>query len=65
MGAAQGGPCRGRGHRDRRSPLRIDDETKGIPLVSDAKGPTPGELNKPRSCYICKRDYTLVDAFYH
>ena len=24
-----------------------------------------GELLNPRGCYICKNDYTLVDAFYH
>lgn len=47
------------------SPLRIDDETKGIPLVSHAQGAFAGELNKSRGCYICKSDYTLVDAFYH
>lgn len=47
------------------SPLRIDDETKGIPLVSSAPGAYAGELLKPRGCYICKADFTLVDAFYH
>lgn len=47
------------------SPMRIDDETKGIPLVSTATGAYAGELVNPRGCYICKRDYTLVDAFYH
>ncbi len=47
------------------SPMRIDDETKGIPLVSNASGAFAGELVNPRGCYICKRDYTLVDAFYH
>ena len=47
------------------SPMRIDDETKGIPLVSTAQGAFAGELNKARGCYICKPDYTLVDAFYH
>jgi NAD(P)-dependent dehydrogenase (short-subunit alcohol dehydrogenase family) len=47
------------------SPLRIDDETKGIPLVSSAQGAFAGELSKARGCYICKTDYTLVDAFYH
>ncbi|MER7073463.1 SDR family NAD(P)-dependent oxidoreductase [Terrabacter sp. NPDC000476] len=47
------------------SPMRIDDETKGIPLVSNATGAYAGELVNPRGCYICKRDYTLVDAFYH
>ncbi|MGE9808415.1 SDR family NAD(P)-dependent oxidoreductase [Janibacter sp. G1551] len=47
------------------SPMRIDDETKGIPLVSSTVGAHAGELLKPRGCYICKNDYTLVDAFYH
>ncbi len=47
------------------SALRIDDETKGIPLVSSAPGAFAGELINPRGCYICKSDYTLVDAFYH
>ncbi|MDN5892514.1 MAG: SDR family NAD(P)-dependent oxidoreductase [Nocardioides sp.] len=47
------------------SRIRIDDETRGIPLVSSAPGAFAGELINPRGCYICKRDYTLVDAFYH
>ncbi len=47
------------------SPLRIDDETQGIALVSSAQGAFAGELINPRGCYICKNDYTLVDAFYH
>jgi NAD(P)-dependent dehydrogenase (short-subunit alcohol dehydrogenase family) len=47
------------------SPMRIDDETRGIPLVSSAPGAYAGELNNPRGCYICHADYTLVDAFYH
>ena len=47
------------------SPLRIDDETRGIALVSSAQGAFAGELINPRGCYICKNDYTLVDAFYH
>jgi len=47
------------------SPLRIDDETRGIRLVSSAPGAHAGTLIKPRGCYICKADYTLVDAFYH
>lgn len=47
------------------SPMRIDDETQGIPLVSTAPGAYAGELINPRGCYICKSDYTLVDAFYH
>lgn len=47
------------------SPMRIDDETRGIPLVSTTQGAFAGELVNPRGCYICKNDYTLVDAFYH
>ncbi|HEX4191228.1 MAG TPA: SDR family NAD(P)-dependent oxidoreductase [Marmoricola sp.] len=47
------------------SRMRIDDETQGIPLVSNAAGAYAGELINPRGCYICKSDYTLVDAFYH
>ena len=47
------------------SPMRIDDETRGIPLVSSVRGAHAGELVRPRGCYICKTEYTLVDAFYH
>ena len=47
------------------APDRIDDETRGIPLATRTENPTAGELIKPRSCYICKQQYTLVDAFYH
>ena len=47
------------------SPMRIDDETAGIPLVSTTTGAFAGELITPRGCYICKQDYTVVDAFYH
>ncbi len=47
------------------SAMRIDDETKGLPLVSTATGAFAGELKNSRGCYICKADYTLVDAFYH
>lgn len=47
------------------SPMRIDDETAGIPLVSQAAGAFAGELITARGCYICKQDFTLVDAFYH
>lgn len=47
------------------SPMRIDDETAGIPLVSNAVGAFAGELITARGCYICKQDFTLVDAFYH
>lgn len=47
------------------SPMRIDDETAGIPLVSQTVGAFAGELITARGCYICKQDFTLVDAFYH
>ncbi len=47
------------------SRLRIDDETNGIPLVSGTTGTFAGELITARGCYICKGDFTLVDAFYH
>jgi NAD(P)-dependent dehydrogenase (short-subunit alcohol dehydrogenase family) len=47
------------------SPARIDDETEGIALVSNAKGAVAGHYLRPRPCYICKQDYTQVDAFYH
>ncbi len=47
------------------SAMRIDDETAGIPLVSTASGAFAGELITARGCYICKQDFTLVDAFYH
>ncbi|WP_203337655.1 SDR family NAD(P)-dependent oxidoreductase [Nocardioides limicola] len=47
------------------SRMRIDDETAGIPLVSTTQGAFAGELITARGCYICKEDFTLVDAFYH
>jgi len=47
------------------SPNRIDDETAGIPLVSTVQGASAGVFIRPRPCYICKQDYTQVDAFYH
>ncbi|MEO5743713.1 MAG: SDR family NAD(P)-dependent oxidoreductase [Terracoccus sp.] len=47
------------------SRLRIDDETRGLPLVSTAQGAYAGELVNSRGCYICKADFRLVDAFYH
>jgi NAD(P)-dependent dehydrogenase (short-subunit alcohol dehydrogenase family) len=47
------------------SAMRIDDETRGIPLVSTTTGAYAGELRTARGCYICHADYTLVDAFYH
>jgi NAD(P)-dependent dehydrogenase (short-subunit alcohol dehydrogenase family) len=47
------------------SPQRIDDETEGLPLVSAVTGALAGRYLRPRPCYICKQDYTEVDAFYH
>jgi NAD(P)-dependent dehydrogenase (short-subunit alcohol dehydrogenase family) len=47
------------------SPQRIDDETQGIPLVSNVKGATAGTLIQARACYTCKNRYHEVDAFYH
>jgi NAD(P)-dependent dehydrogenase (short-subunit alcohol dehydrogenase family) len=44
---------------------RIDDETRGIPLATSTEAPVAGTLLRSRACYICKRQYTLVDAFYH
>ncbi len=47
------------------SSSRVDDETAGIPLASSATGALAGVYIRPRACYICKSDYTDVDAFYH
>ncbi|CAN5264481.1 SDR family NAD(P)-dependent oxidoreductase [soil metagenome] len=47
------------------APDRIDDETRGIPISARTTAPTAGTLLKARACYICKKPYTLVDAFYH
>ncbi len=47
------------------SPNRIDDETQGIPLISNVAGASAGTLITPRACYICKTKYQQVDAFYH
>ncbi|HEX4402121.1 MAG TPA: SDR family NAD(P)-dependent oxidoreductase [Galbitalea sp.] len=44
---------------------RIDDETRGIPLAVSTEAPVAGTLLKSRACYICKKQYTQVDAFYH
>jgi NAD(P)-dependent dehydrogenase (short-subunit alcohol dehydrogenase family) len=44
---------------------RIDDETRGIPLAVSTEAPVAGTLLKSRACYICKKHYTQVDAFYH
>jgi NAD(P)-dependent dehydrogenase (short-subunit alcohol dehydrogenase family) len=47
------------------APGRIDDETQGLPLVSQAGGATAGTLIQARACYVCKERYHEVDAFYH
>ncbi|MBN9240624.1 MAG: short-chain dehydrogenase [Micrococcales bacterium 70-64] len=47
------------------APDRIDDETRGIPIATRLETPTAGTLIKARACYICKKPYTVVDAFYH
>ena len=48
------------------SPMRIDDETAGHPAgLHDAPAPSPASCSTARGCYICKQDFTLVDAFYH
>ncbi len=47
------------------APGRIDDETQGLPLVSEVEGASAGTLLESRACYVCKDRYTVVDAFYH
>jgi len=47
------------------SPGRIDDETAGLSIVSEARGAKAGTLKETRACYICKQRYLEVDAFYH
>jgi NAD(P)-dependent dehydrogenase (short-subunit alcohol dehydrogenase family) len=47
------------------APGRIDDETNGLPLVSEATGASAGTLLRSRACYVCKERYHEVDAFYH
>jgi NAD(P)-dependent dehydrogenase (short-subunit alcohol dehydrogenase family) len=44
---------------------RIDDETAGLPLRAAGDGETAGTLVQARACYVCKRRYVEVDAFYH
>jgi NAD(P)-dependent dehydrogenase (short-subunit alcohol dehydrogenase family) len=44
---------------------RIDDETRGVPISASTAAPTAGTLLKARPCYMCKQQYTVVDAFYH
>jgi NAD(P)-dependent dehydrogenase (short-subunit alcohol dehydrogenase family) len=47
------------------APGRIDDETAGLPLVSNVVGASAGTLRRSRACYVCKNHHTVVDAFYH
>ncbi len=44
---------------------RIDDETRGVPISASTAAATAGTLLKARPCYMCKQQYTVVDAFYH
>ncbi len=50
---------------------RIDDETAGLqlrPVPAASNGgapPSARTLVQPRACYVCKRRYVEVDAFYH
>jgi NAD(P)-dependent dehydrogenase (short-subunit alcohol dehydrogenase family) len=47
------------------APGRIDDETQGRALTARATSGGAGTLVRARGCYICKRRYRDVDAFYH
>ena len=47
------------------APGRIDDETAGVEIGVARPGSFAGTYQRPRPCYICKNDYTDVDAFYH
>ncbi len=47
------------------APGRIDDETRGLKLVSPTAGACAGTLLRALPCYVCKQRYTEVDAFYH
>ncbi|MBG6085781.1 SDR family oxidoreductase [Zhihengliuella flava] len=47
------------------SASRLDDETEGLDLASSASGPSAGTYTRARDCYVCKRSYTVADAFYH
>jgi hypothetical protein len=47
------------------APGRIDDETQGLALSSNASGTRAGTLLRARGCYVCKQRYRDVDAFYH
>jgi NAD(P)-dependent dehydrogenase (short-subunit alcohol dehydrogenase family) len=46
---------------------RIDDETAGLPLrpASNGTARATRTLVQARACYVCKRRYVDVDAFYH
>ena len=47
------------------SPGRIDDETQGIQISSQTTAAIAGTLLNAQPCYVCKRDFTQVDWFYH
>jgi NAD(P)-dependent dehydrogenase (short-subunit alcohol dehydrogenase family) len=47
------------------APGRIDDETEGLPLRTQATGAVAGHLIESIACYVCKTHFTQVDAWYH
>ena len=47
------------------APDRIDDETRGQQAGPLGHRRIAGHLIRSRPCYICKKHYTQVDAFYH
>ncbi|CAA9524386.1 MAG: Putative oxidoreductase [uncultured Solirubrobacteraceae bacterium] len=47
------------------APGRIDDETRGLPLVANSDGASAGTLLQARGCYVCKARFHAVDGFYH
>jgi hypothetical protein len=47
------------------APGRIDDETAGLDLRASSEDGVVGVLQRARACYVCKRRYREVDAFYH
>ena len=48
------------------SPGRIDDETQGLlPSSAATDRAVAGTLRQPQPCYVCKKDFTQVDWFYH
>ena len=54
-----------RGDRDRLARCASTTRPRASRWSPAPQGAFAGELVNPRGCYICKTDYTLVDAFYH